>query len=369
MEIFSRLAQQLAERKAQGNYRQLNGQLAGIDFCSNDYLGLARTTPAIQLVGHGGSGARLISGDRLEYHALEEQIATFHGAEAALVFPSGYAANTGLLSCLPQRADTILYDALIHASLRDGIRLATARSYSFRHNDLAHLAERLERCTGPAIVVTESIFSMDGDQAPLQNLADLCQTHQALLIVDEAHAVGIHGKLGTGLVSELGLTEQIPLRVVTFGKALGAHGAAVLGPQSLKDYLVNFCRPFIYSTAPGPAFWQLIEMAYTRMAQEQATRLQQLRTNIAYFREQMPAHWQEQLLPAYGPIQLLLVPGAKAVVKLEQALSVAGIAVKAIRSPTVAAGQERLRICLHAFNKQAEIDQLFSVLETQRSGR
>ena len=338
----------------------------GIDFCSNDYLGLGRSAPAFNLQGHGGSGSRLISGDRLEYHDLESRIAAFHQAPAALVFPSGYAANTGLLSCLPQRTDTIFYDALIHASLRDGIRLSTARSHAFRHNDLSQLEERLSRCPGPAIVVTESIFSMDGDQAPLPKLVELCQAHQAVLVVDEAHSVGLFGDRGAGLVAELGLADQVPIRVVTFGKAFGAHGAAVLGSSGLREYLINYSRPFIYSTAPGPAFWELIKSAYDRMEAEQPVRLEQLRQNIVYFREHLPVSWKGQLLEAEGPIQLLLLPGPERVVALEKVLTAAGLAVKAIRSPTVAAGQERLRICLHSYNTPNEIDQLFSALEGQK---
>jgi 8-amino-7-oxononanoate synthase len=364
-DVLLRLRDRLRATTERGGLRRLPGDLPPVDFCSNDYLGLARDLPPAAAGAGGATGSRLISGDRTEYATIEAGIADFHGAPTALVFPSGYAANTGLLSCLPQRGDTVLYDELIHASLRDGIRLSPARAYSFRHNDTGHLAQRLERATGARFIVVESIYSMDGDRAPLPAYAELAERYGAALIVDEAHATGIHGPRGSGLVPELGLAQRVLARTVTFGKALGSHGAAVLGPAELRDYLVNFSRPFIYTTGLAPQSWHHIAAAYEHLQAEQPARSAQLQARIDYFRRRAVAVPGERLLPVDGPIQGVVIPGNEAVVAVEAALARAGIAVKAIRHPTVPAGAERLRICLHSYNTEAEIDRLWSVLREQ----
>lgn len=357
-----RLQERLRTIQERGGLRRLPGTLPPVDFCSNDYLGLARDLPRTESAAGGATGSRLISGDRNEYVAIEQQIADFHAASAALVFPSGYAANTGLLSCLPQRGDTVLYDELIHASLRDGLRLSPARAYAFRHNDTSHLAERLERATGAIFVVVESVYSMDGDTGPLAAYAELAERYGAALIVDEAHATGIYGPNGSGLVTELGLAQRVLARTVTFGKALGSHGAAVLGPAELRDYLVNFSRPFIYTTGLSPQGWQQVSVAYDRLRSEQPVRLTALRSRIDYFRQRAESMLEDGLLSASGPIQGVLLPGNECVVAAEAALKAAGIAVKAIRHPTVPAGAERLRICIHSFNTEPEIDRLLATL-------
>jgi 8-amino-7-oxononanoate synthase len=255
-----------------------------------------------------------------------------------------------------------LYDALIHASLRDGIRLAPARAYAFRHNDIAHLAERLAATTGPVWLVVESIYSMDGDEAPLAAFAELADRYGAALIVDEAHATGVYGPEGSGLVVELGLAQRVFARTITFGKALGSHGAAMLGSTELKNYLVNYSRPFIYTTGPAPHTWQQIEAAYRLLRSEQPERVARLRARVDYFRQRCAGVTPRALLPAKGPIQGVLIPGNERVVAAEAALKQAGIAVKAIRHPTVSAGAERLRICLHAFNSETEIDLLIETI-------
>lgn len=342
--------------------RQLPGELVGIDFCSNDYLGLARSAGAVTTTSGGSTGSRLISGDHTYLSKLEERLAVEHEVEAALVFPSGYMANLGVLSCLPQRTHTILYDRLIHASLRDGIRLSGARAHAYAHNDLEDLAKRLERAAHPCWVVTESVFSMDGDLAPLRELAELCEQRKAALIVDEAHALGWLGPQGRGLTAELALEKQIPIRILTFGKGPGAEGAAVLGSQQLIDYLVNFSRPFIYSTAPGEAFGRKLTYALDRMATEGQERSATLRKRIAYFRAKVPHAWQHRLADTEGPIQILHSPGAHAATELEAHMRKYKIAIRAIRHPTVAEGAERLRVCLHTHNTKAEIDLLIDAL-------
>ncbi len=344
----------------------------GTDFWSNDYLGFAAELAKQGLsAGGGATGSRLISGDSRSYQAIEQRIAQYHGQAAALVFPSGYMANLGLLASLPQRGDQIFYDQLIHASLRDGLRLSQAEAFSFRHNDVAHLRQRLEAAKGTAFVVTESVFSMDGDRAPLEAMAAICAQYGAALLVDEAHSIGVDGSGGAGLVAALGLQKQVFASVVTFGKAMGCHGAAVLGNAELKAHLVNFCRPFIFSTGPSPHQWASIAAAYELLERQGSERRAQLAERIAYF--QAIAHTYlngSDRMPAVGdhPIQWVPCPGNARVVALEQDLATAGLLVKAIRHPSVAKGSERLRICLHSFNTEAEITQLIQRLAQHGNG-
>ncbi|MCB9080369.1 MAG: 8-amino-7-oxononanoate synthase [Lewinellaceae bacterium] len=360
----------LEERRQAGSLRHLPGQDAGIDFCSNDYLGFARH-PVIreQIIAatlaediHGGTGSRLISGNHPAMEELEKTIATFHEAETALLFNSGYAANLGLLSAMANRTDTILYDELVHASMRDGIRLASARSFSFRHNDVQHLAEKIQRAEGQVFVVVESVYSMDGDCAPLDALLMVCEANGAVLVVDEAHAVGVMGARGEGLVPALGLASRVWARVVTFGKAMGSHGAAVLGPVYLRDFLINFARSFIYTTALPPAHWAGIAAAYAMLEGGEAVRT--LQERIACFHRNLTPSLAARLIPSTSAIQALIVPGNEAVIRLAAQLNEQQLGVRPIRYPTVGLGQERLRICLHTYNTEAEIEKLCHYLQT-----
>src|SRR5436190_3874515 len=249
------LNKKIDERKEQNSFRQLSLPKGGmIDFCSNDYLGIVkndllnRQSRFEQPDHSGATGSRLLTGNYKLIEETEQFIANFHNAEAGLIFNSGYDANVGLLSSVPQRGDTILYDYLSHASIRDGIRLSFAQSFSFQHNDLNDLEERLKKATGNIFVVTESVFSMDGDLCPLKDLVTLCEKYNANLIIDEAHATGVIGKKGEGFVQTLNLESKVFARIHTFGKAIGVHGAIVLGSTSLRDYLINFARSFLYST-------------------------------------------------------------------------------------------------------------------------
>ena len=358
---------------AAGNHRVLAGTVAGVDFWSNDYLGLAGFAGGgaqVQGMGKevrsGATGSRSISGDADRYQALERRIASYHGLPAALVFNSGYTANLGLLSAILKRGDAILYDELMHASCRDGIRLGFARAVRFPHNDLKETLRntRLKmKSQGQLFVLTEGRFSMDGDVAPLNEMAALCQEYNAHLIVDEAHSGGVDGHQGRGLVAELGLEAEVFATVITYGKAFGAHGAAVLGAADLRDYLINTCRPFIYTTAPAPAQWRGIGEAYDKMEALHEERMASLRLAIQAFREGMSAAGAGGSLSASdGPIQIISLPGNEAVMAAEMACREAGLLVKGIRSPTVAEGSERLRVCLHAFNTEAEIVRLVEVL-------
>ncbi len=270
-----------------------------------------------------------------------------------LLFNSGYDANLGLFSSLPQRGDTIITDELVHASIIDGARLSYANRYSFRHNDLQNLEDKLRHAKGKCYVAIESVYSMDGDTPPIKEIVALSKQYGASLIVDEAHALGLYGR---GLIAELGLETEIFATIVTFGKALGCHGAIVLGSNLLRQYLINFSRSFIYTTAAS--FHQLasIKMAY-RLLPSQQEETRKLRENIALFKSRLNAD-EYYLLPADSAIQCLVMGSNEKAKKMADELQKAGLDVRAILSPTVAKGGERIRICLHSFNSTNELDLL-----------
>ena len=377
------LSRKLEERKTQDAFRRLRLPDGKADFCSNDYLGVVTKGLLAGAVGeddaHGSGGSRLLAGNYALIEAVEKKIADFHGAEAGLIFNSGYDANLGLLSCVPRRGDVVLYDALSHASIRDGMRLSFARAYPFAHNDLGDLEQRLAaareeaRMTPAAdgaaagqaaaaanvFVVTESVFSMDGDQAPLAGMAELCRRFGAQLIVDEAHGTGIIGEKGEGLVQSMGLGDDCFARIHTFGKAVGCHGAIVVGSTVLRDFLINFSRSFIYTTALPPASIRAVGAAYALLPRLGAER-ERLGRLIDRFRA---ADIGFERLNSTTPIQVVVVPGNAAVRAVADRLQDAGLDVRPILSPTVERGRERLRIVLHAFNTDEEVDRLIQGLQ------
>jgi 8-amino-7-oxononanoate synthase len=363
----------LRQRAASGLLRTLKQDEALIDFCSNDYLGFARDMrihhEAIDTFSksssplNGATGSRLIRGNSRLAQELEVWLANFHHAESALLFNSGYDANLGFFSAVPQRDDTILYDRLIHASVHDGMRLSHARSVAFKHNDVNDLRRLMEKASGQVYIVVESLYSMDGDRAPLAELAALCKETGALLVVDEAHATGIFGPQGAGLSVDEAILPYCIARIYTFGKALGSHGAVVVGSSYLHDYLVNFARSFIYSTALPPFELHTIRSAYSRLLSSNEPQLQLLET-IQVFRSCVDAHPNIRFLPADGPIQGVLIPGNSKALHAAAFLQSNGMDVRAILSPTVPEGMERLRICLHSFNTPDDVRKLFELLET-----
>ena len=353
------LQQKLNERKAQDAFRVLRVQEGKADFCSNDYLGIAhRQLLKENGLSAGSTGSRLLAGNWPIMERVEQEIAAFHQAEAALLFNSGYDANLGLLSSVPQKGDTIIYDQLSHASIRDGIRLSFAQAFSFAHNDLHDLQKKLQAATGNVFIVTESVFSMDGDTCALKELIAIAKQYNAHLIIDEAHATGVIGKRGEGLVQTEELQDQIFARIHTFGKAVGCHGAVVLGSAQLRDYLINFARSLIYSTALSPAAVGTIQQAYQLFPAMDAERavLQE------WIQQLTSARLKYSLMPSTTAIQPLLVPGNKEARLLAQQLQDAGLDVRPILYPTVPKGAERLRIVLHAFNTQQEINALIQAL-------
>ncbi|GAA3928736.1 pyridoxal phosphate-dependent aminotransferase family protein [Chitinophaga oryziterrae] len=335
------------------------------DFCSNDYLGLARSAAMQEAVHallqarpfmHGSTGSRLLAGNYVWIEEAESMLAAFHQSPAALIYNSGYDANIGLFSCVPQKGDTIIYDQLIHASIRDGIRLSKAQAFSFAHNDAEDLHKKLKHAEGNIFVAVESVYSMDGDMAPLADFAALCDKFNAHLIVDEAHATGVVGEKGEGLVQHLNL--PCFARVHTFGKAVGCHGAVVLGSAHLRDYLINFSRSFIYTTALPHTAIAAIMASYDLFPYMNGAR-EHLSSLISQFQNA-----GLNVLPSETPIQVVLAPGNEVIRQLAEKLQSANLDVRAIMHPTVPRGKERLRIVLHSYNTTEEVDQLIGILSS-----
>ena len=367
-EIF--IGKRLEERKAAGNYRTLKPENSLADFCSNDYLGFARS-PILQqrideearssgIVKNGAAGSRLLSGNSRYIEDLEQQIAGLHKSEAGLIFNSGYDANLGLFSSLPQRGDTILTDELIHASIIDGARLSHANRYTFKHNDLNSLEDKLKQAKGICYIAIESVYSMDGDTPPLAEILALTEQYDANLIVDEAHAVGLYGY---GIINEMNLQERVFARLVTFGKALGCHGAIVLGSGRLREYLINFARSFIYTTTAPFHQFAAINMAYGLLSAS-GEEIGQLKKDISFFKQKTTAIRNYQLIASDSAIHCLVLKSNEKAIEAATRLQAAGLDVRAILSPTVPQGSERIRICLHSFNTPNEIDLLTEIINS-----
>lgn len=375
------LTQKLQQREQNNALRKLPVSNNLIDFASNDYLGFANSEEIFNQTHdyllennikiNGATGSRLISGNHNLYQKAEDFIANFHQSETALIFNSGYDANVGFFSSVPQRNDIILYDELCHASIRDGIQMSNSKSYKFQHNDFNHLEKviisQLEtRNSKPEnfYIVTESVFSMDGDSPNLEELVNLCEKYNCYLVIDEAHALGVFGNLGEGLIQYQGLQDKVFARIMTFGKGLGCHGAAILGSQELKSYLVNFARSFIYTTGLSPHSVATILIAYQYLKSEKEA-IQKLKSNIQFFnQEKLQMGLKPMFVYSKSAIQCAIIPGNEKVKSIANQLQENGFDVKAILSPTVPEGQERLRFCLHSYNSEKEISEVLKLLST-----
>jgi 8-amino-7-oxononanoate synthase len=388
--IESHLFNILEERKQQSLFRSLRTSKNLIDFCSNDYLGFSKKlkhNSENYSFPSGATGSRLLAGNTQFVEDLEQEIADFHGAEAGLIFNSGYDANVGLLSCIPQKNDVLLTDELIHASMIDGARLSYATRYKFKHNNVEDLERKIVQSQAPpaprggasesdlkygfnspsggggaTFIALESVYSMDGDLANLEAIANLSEKYGANLIVDEAHATGIFGKNGRGLVSELGLENKIFARIITFGKALGCHGAIVLGSRNLRDYLINFARPFIYTTAAPMHTHESVRQAYQLLKSPNFSN-KKLHTLIHFFKEQASQVPDLELIESLSAIQCIIISGNEKCREVALKLQNEGLDIRPIVSPTVPKGKERLRICLHEFNTEGDILRIFDVLK------
>lgn len=356
----------LDEKKEISLYRHLQVQEGLIDFCSNDYLSFARSQKIQEQIKKnvskipislGSTGSRSISGNSLFAENLEKELASFHDAEAALLFNSGYDANVGFFSSVPGKNDTIICDELIHASIIDGSRLSRASRFKFAHNDIDDLEKKLKQSKGNIFVAIESLYSMDGDIAPIKEIATLCNHYNANLIVDEAHATGIFGEKGRGLVNEYKLEGKIFARIHTFGKAIGCHGAIIAGTDTLRNYLINFARSFIFTTSLPLHSLITIKYAYEELMSESFDNSGLFRL-IEYFKKDFLTPDDVFLMESNTPIQSLIIPGNKRVKYISKQLQTKGLDVRAITSPSVQAGKERLRISLHLHNTIEEIDKL-----------
>ena len=384
-----KLTKSIDIRKQQNAVRKLGSKKDLIDFSSNDYLGFSDLKPIyfaaekiltdFNLMKNGATGSRLLSGNHQLFSHAEDFIANFHSADSALIFNSGYDANIGFFSSVPQRGDLIFYDELAHASIRDGISMSRAKAYKFKHNDIADLRDHIERSRNinkesEIYIVTESVFSMDGDIPDLKTLAEFAEKQRCFLVIDEAHSTGVFGLDGAGMVQELGIQDKVFARIITFGKALGCHGAAILGRVALKEYLINFARSFIYTTALPPHSVATILASYQYLKNKpkiaglnpkhvEGPEIKKLKQNIEFFKAEIVANkLQSFFVESNSAIQSCIIAGNEKVKNAAVKLESGGYYVKPILSPTVPKGKERLRFCLHSFNSREEISGVLKIL-------
>jgi 8-amino-7-oxononanoate synthase len=380
MSLDERWQRELDRLHGEGRYRTLTPP-RGIDFSSNDYLGYGLYEPEASATdilkplltlparerSRSGTASRLLRGHHAIWDEVEATLAAWHQAEAALVMTSGYVANEGLLSAIVEPGDTVFSDQFNHASIIDGLRLCRAEKAIFAHNDLNHLASQLKqrqvnRMAKQAwFIVTESLFGMEGDRAPLRELADLAERFDAHLIVDEAHATGCFGEQGSGMVDALGLRDRVLASVHTGGKALAVPGAYIIGSRLLKDWLVNRCRHFIFTTAlpPSIASWWLD--ALELVANDHARR-QTLHERARDFRKAVTTSGISVGGSEY--IATITLGADARAVAAAQALQAQGLDIRAIRPPTVPLGTARLRISIHADHELAVLEKLVNVLQS-----
>lgn len=359
------ILQKINERKQADNFRALKVKHGLIDFYSNDYLGFARNNGLSQKVDlelrnqrseirNGSTGSRLLSGNNDYVVEIEKQLATFHDADSALIFNSGYDANLGVLASIPYKGATIFYDELVHASMHDGMRLSKAEKIAFKHNDIHDLETKLQQHSGLKFIAIEALYSMDGDEASLSEIVTLAKRYDAAIILDEAHSIGIIGAKGEGKAQSELLHKDIFIRIYTFGKALGAHGAVVLCNAHTKDFLINYCRPFIFSTALPLHSLAAIKITYEYLPNAIIER-KYLAENVSLFKQGFSNPKLFELLQSKSPIQCLVKQGNGEIKAIAEKIQDAGFDVRAILPPTVPSGKERIRICLHSFNTQEEI--------------
>ncbi|EIL98595.1 8-amino-7-oxononanoate synthase [Rhodanobacter thiooxydans] len=382
-DLLQRLANHTAERTRTRLLRRLHtidladgpwlesGSQRLLSFCSNDYLGLAQhpqlvaaLTRAAREEGVGSTSAHLICGHRREHAELEEALAVWTGRECALLFSTGYMANLGVLQTLLAGGDVCVQDKLNHACLLDGAKLSGAGLKRYPHADVDAAARQLAaNPDAAAMLATDGVFSMDGDVAPLRELAQLCARERATLMVDDAHGLGVLGAHGAGSLDAANLGQhEVPLLMATLGKALGCSGAFVAGPAALIEGLIQFARPYIYTTAMPPAL-AAAALEAVQLAQAETWRRDKLAALIARFRRGA-AELGLPLAPSPSAIQPLLLGGAETALAAAHALERQGVLVTAIRPPTVPAGQARLRITLSAAHEEAHVDRLLGALET-----
>jgi 8-amino-7-oxononanoate synthase len=355
------LQEKLLSRKKEGHLRQLNDFKHLVDFSSNDYLGLAAEAKPIAFQQQAGS-SRLIFGNAQEFDVAEQHLADYFDFPAALIFNSGYAANLGLMSAVFQKGDLVLFDALSHASIKDGIRLSNATAFKFKHNDFKDLKRLLMKHKDfkSVFVVVEGLYSMHGDFSDKNELLPLKEEFDFTLITDEAHSAGVIGANGTGVFS----FQEAEIKVVTFGKAFGLHGACVFGSETLKSYLINFSRPFIYTTALPI---DLIKQIPNILVPENInSKREKLFTNIQFFRLEVKKHLGDDFLTSdeASPIQRIAFGSKEILVRVEKELLTNGFACKAIYPPTVPSGEECLRVSIHANQQEKDMLRFIQIMKS-----
>jgi len=365
----------IEKRKSQGTYYTLTTTHNTIDFCSNDFLGYSKSldlkdrvlkfSKNLDSIAYiGSTGSRLISGNTALIESLENFVATYHHAESSLLFNSVFEAYMGLITSVAQRGDTIFYDAGIYPPIRDAIRLSLAKSYSFSHNDIDHLKKRMALARGNVYIVVEAVYYSDGDMACLKELSQFCASSNAHLIVDESHATGIFGNGGKGLVVQNELTSKVFARILSFAKALGCQGAAVLGSNLLRNYLINFSQPFIFSTALPFNSYISIKSAYDLLNEDEEG-LNILHDLISHFVKQVSASRTELIdnyIESKSPIQCFKLNNIEKLKHISNTLYKSGFDIKPLLYPMVSKGKERIKVCLHTFNTKDEINSLIKTL-------
>jgi 8-amino-7-oxononanoate synthase len=368
--LEQRVGQRLGELEQAGLSRRLR-PAQGIDFSSNDYLGLAthpllkeRMIEAVRAEGCGATGSRLMRGHSESFAAVERQFAAFKGTESSLYFGSGYLANLAALTTFIETGDVVFSDSLNHASLIDGLRLTKARRVVFPHCDVNALRRLVaaERGSGQRFLITESLFSMEGDVPPLKEYAALCRETDTALIIDEAHAVGVYGPRGSGLIEACGIDDDVFLSINTAGKALGVGGAFVSGQAWAIDYLIQRARPFIFSTAPPPPLAAAIEAALTLVASEPLRRFRLL--EHAELLRRLLAERNVTVMPGQSQIIPVILGDNQRAVRVAALLHSAGFDVRAVRPPAVAAGFARLRITVNSNHHETVLHSFASTLAT-----
>jgi 8-amino-7-oxononanoate synthase len=372
MSLDSYLKLKLNQREEENALRVLHTRPnTFIDFSSNDYLGFAQSIELKQNIDqsileldlpikNGTRGSRLLNGNYSFIEKIENELASFFKAQSALIFNSGYSANLGVLSSIPQKGDTIIYDELIHTSLKDGARLSFANRLSFKHNDPEDLLKKIQKAQGKIFLVLESVYSMDGDLCALEELLKVAEPFKPIIIVDEAHGLGVIGEAGEGLVLSKKLEDKIDIRIYTFGKAMGVHGAVVVGSKVLKDYLINFSRSFIYTTALSPHSYVAISesIKLLKTSKESIDKLQYYVLHMNLFFKSIHLYSTSN-----SAINTFILPGNDRVKNLSNKFLTNNMDIRPIMSPTVPVGSERLRICLHSYNTREELELLQSKLK------
>ncbi|MCH8319813.1 MAG: 8-amino-7-oxononanoate synthase [Acidobacteria bacterium] len=373
-DLLRELERELEKIRSQNLYRRLTDP-KGLDFCSNDYLGLSRDPnfraailekleQATGLDSVSSPASRLLRGNTSRHQALEQRLSGFKGTEAALIFPTGYQTNIGVFTALVGSQDRVLSDAQNHASIIDGLRLSGCQKIVFPHLDLGAVEEALiqPHPEGKTFLVTESLFSMDGDVAPLETYAELAKNHEAYLIVDDAHAVGVFGEeRGSGLTERFGVEKRALAIVSTFGKAFGLFGAFVAGPQVVIEYLINRCRSFIFTTAVPPLLLYGVEAGLDLLDAEP-----ERRKRVCLLADRLRQRFKKaglDTLQSAGPIVPVVLGKSERALAVAQCLQEKGLDVRAIRPPTVEPETARLRISVHADHTEQQIDQLAEAVE------